>query len=355
MKTILLTINYWQGAGGVERVVVNLANAFKKRNYRVIILSFFQDQITSLQYEVDEQIEKCFLPAIDTSSFSLFKAILSKSRLFLTLRKFIKTNHIDFVIKSELSIPPLFFSINGVKTCTLFHSSYCYYSFSFRKRINLWGANYNIVLTSKELVKWRKIFHNIVVIPNMVVPLKKESQPERTPTILSVGHLNKNKGFERLIHAYLPLIQEFPSWKLVIVGNDWGEKNKLQALINDHCVSQQIIIKPGTNEIAQEYLSSSIFAMASYQEGFPMVLIEAMDCGLPCIAFDINTGPSDIIQQGKNGFLIEDENLQDMRKALKQLMIDPDLRHRMGQCAKESIMQFSEDIIINKWLKLIEK
>jgi glycosyltransferase involved in cell wall biosynthesis len=354
MKKILFTINYWQGAGGVERVVVNLANALVNRNYHVIILSLFPDQIQNTQYDLDERVEKHYLAAVDTRSFSFGKALLAKWEVFIALRKFIRNNDISIVIKSESFIPPLFFRLNWLTTCTLFHSCYDYYSFSRRKRINLWGANYNIILSVKEMARWERILSHIVVIPNMFTPLKQVEGIQRTNKIVAIGHFNTNKGFERLIRSYLPLTKEFPDWKLVIIGVGDHEE-KLRTLIESNGVQQQIEIQLPTNNIEEQYASSSICVLSSYLEGFPMVLVEAMSFGVPCVAFDITTGPSDIIQEEKNGLLVPDGDETAMKNALAQLMRSPQLRLKMGQFAKQSVARFSEEVIMDKWLKIIDK
>jgi glycosyltransferase involved in cell wall biosynthesis len=354
MKTILLTLNYWQGGGGVERVVVNMANALVKRNYRVIILSLFPDRITTTEYVLNPWVEKHYLSAVDTRDFSFAKAVLSKVRLFFALRKFIKRQGISFVIKNESFIPPLFFRVNGTITCTFFHSCYNYYSFSLRKQINLWGANYNIVLTSKELDKWKHILHHIVVIPNMFIPMREIHGIRREKKIVAVGHLNENKAFERLIRSYLPLAHEMPEWKLVIIGTG-NQQPKLQSLIDSGAAQQQIEIMPPTNHIEEQYASAAICAMSSYLEGFPMVLVEAMSFGVPCVSFDITTGPSDIIQHGKTGLLVPDGDETAMKRALESLMSDENLQMKMGEEARLSISRFSEGIVMQQWISLIER
>jgi glycosyltransferase involved in cell wall biosynthesis len=352
MKTILLTINFWNGVGGVERVIVNLANTLVKRGFRVIILSLFPDRILTTQYALDERVEKHFLAAVDTRSFSFWKALLAKIKVFFALRKFIQQHQIDFVIKNEFFIPPLFFRLNRLTTCNLFHSCYDYFSFTLRKRINLWGANYNVILSSKELARWQRIFAHIVVIPNMFTPLKQVHDIKKSNKVIAIGHLIANKGFERLIRCYLPLTEKFPNWQLVIIGAGEDEK-KLQTLISKNGVEQQIMIQPPTNNIEEQYAASSICVLSSYLEGFPMILVEAMSFGVPCVAFDITTGPNDIIQDGHNGLLVPNGDEVAMTHALARLMNDLQLRQTMGQQARLSVERFSEDAIINKWLQLI--
>ncbi len=353
MKTILLTLNYWQGAGGVERVVVNMANVLVQRNYRVVILAVSPDRTSNTSYTLDSRVEKEYLPAPDTRTSSFFQALYAKVMILPSLRKLIRKHNITFVVKNELVIPPLFFRLNNVTTCTFFHSCYSYYSFSFRKRINLFGANYNIILTAKEKEKWSRLLPNIQVIPNMLIPMTCPTDQKRSKKIIAVGHLNKNKAFDRLVRSYLPLTPDFPDWELVIIGSG-DEKANLETLIHAAGAQHHIKIIPPSNHIEEQYASASICAMSSFMEGFPMVLVEAMSFGVPCVAFDITTGPSDIIQQGETGFLIPDGNEEAMREALRKLMNNPALLQEMGEKAKASVDRFSEDAVMARWTSLIE-
>ncbi|WP_141082577.1 glycosyltransferase, partial [Campylobacter devanensis] len=152
--------------------------------------------------------------------------------------------------------------------------------------------------------------------------------------VLSMGRIEKTnqKGFLRLIDIW-KLIQdsgEFNDWKLHIVG-DGDLKEQIKTKIDNLNLSNSIILKPFTKDVESEYLSASIYAMASHFEGLPMVLIEAGTYALPTIAFDIATGPSDIIEDEKSGFMIEDNNLNEYVNKLKALMKDESLRAKMGE------------------------
>ena len=138
-------------------------------------------------------------------------------------------------------------------------------------------------------------------------------------------------------------------WKLIIVG-DGILKPEIETKIKALNLQDSVILKPFTKEIEREYLSASIYAMSSHFEGFGMVLAEASSYALPCIAFDIATGPSDIIADNQSGFLVKDNDLQGYADKLIALMCDENLRANFGTKAKALVSErFGKKTIINLW------
>ena len=139
------------------------------------------------------------------------------------------------------------------------------------------------------------------------------------------------------------------SWELIIVG-DGAMKEQIQAKILEKNLQDTIVLKPFTKDIEKEYLNASIYAMTSHFEGFGMVLVEASSYALPCIAFDIAAGPSDIIESGVSGYLIKDNDLQDYADKLFMLMSDKQKRESMGLQAKQRVKEkFSKEAIMPLW------
>ena len=142
------------------------------------------------------------------------------------------------------------------------------------------------------------------------------------------------------------------SWQLVIVG-DGAMKEQIQAKILEKNLQDTITLKPFTKDIEKEYLNASIYAMTSHFEGFGMVLVEASSYALPCIAFDIAAGPSDIIESHTSGYLIEDNDLQDYADRLIELMSDKDKRESMGLQAKQKVsIAFSKEAVMKLWQEI---
>ena len=146
--------------------------------------------------------------------------------------------------------------------------------------------------------------------------------------------------------------KDLESWELIIVG-DGAMKEQIQAKILEKNLQDTIILKPFTKDIEKEYLNASIYAMTSHFEGFGMVLAEASSYALPCLAFDIAAGPSDIIESNVSGYLINDNDLQGYADKLIELMSDKEKRESMGLKAKQKVgTTFSKEAIIELWQEI---
>ena len=170
--------------------------------------------------------------------------------------------------------------------------------------------------------------------------------------VIAVGRLNKEKGFDRLISIWPSINTHFPDWQLDIFG-DGIIKDQLTLLINKNNV-KNLSLRGATQDISIEYANSSICVITSYFEGFTLVIIEAMKHGVPCVAFDCPNGPRNIIEDGINGFLVEDGNSSLFIERLCSLMENDHLRQQFSEAAKIRANDFNIDIIMGRWKALFE-
>ncbi|ENM4796678.1 glycosyltransferase, partial [Campylobacter upsaliensis] len=235
------------------------------------------------------------------------------------------------------------------------NTHYLYLSHIMRKKYSSKFNYFDFIITINQEQKalLEKHHKNVIYIPNFLPKMPDVITNHQQKVVLFLGRFSKEKGVLRLIDIWKKVQEEAKcrEWNLVFVG-DGVLKEAMQDKINKLNLNDTIIIKGFTNDVEKEYLSASIYAMSSYSEGFGMVLIESASYALPSVAFDI-AGLSDIIENEKSGFLIEDGNLQEFAKKLQLLMRDENLRKTMGENAKiHTKKHFSKELVLQKWQDL---
>jgi glycosyltransferase involved in cell wall biosynthesis len=205
-----------------------------------------------------------------------------------------------------------------------------------------------VVLTHEDAGYWGTL-PNLEVIPNAALKVDVERPADAPRRVIAVGRLDYQKGFDRLLEAWALLpagLRE--SWRLDIFGQgEWEEMLTQKALALGIAASARI--NRPTNRIFEEYAASSLLAMSSHYEGFPMVMIEAMACGLPVVSFDFLCGPRDIITPGENGLVVKEGDIPALAAALQQLMEDPVLLEKMSKKALEVSRTYSEEAVMARW------
>lgn len=208
-----------------------------------------------------------------------------------------------------------------------------------------------IVLTQYNLSEWKS--KNLEVIPNPLSFFPRTCSNLENKRVICVGSISYNKGYDLLINAWRRIVSVYPDWSVYIYGK--GNTDEFQKIISNQGLSEQIQFCGPSNDIQTKYLDSSIFVLPSRSEGFGMVLIEAMACGLPCISFDCPCGPRDIIKDGEDGFLVEKENIDQLADAILKLIANKDLRMVMGKQARINVQRYEIGSIAEQWNILFDK
>lgn len=215
-------------------------------------------------------------------------------------------------------------------------------------------ADVVVTLTRGDAEVWRaRGTRCIAVIPNPVHLNDKNFRSGlEEKRVIFVGRFSDEKDIPTLFKIWETVHDHFPEWCLDLYGEGELEK-KLNGYISN--CSLNISIHPPTKDIFKELCNSSILVMTSKNESFGLVLVEAMSCGLPVIAFDCPYGPKDIICDGVNGFLIENRDVKTFSGKMCQLMENNGLRIRMGEEAFESSQKYNISVIMEKWRELFDK
>lgn len=212
-------------------------------------------------------------------------------------------------------------------------------------------------LNVDEIDKWKTFGRPVYVMPNFLPCNSYKLIPPmntRKKVVVSLGRMNTNqKGFDRLIDAYALIAAKHPDWKLHIYGGGSLQKEYRKQIENSK-MQDYIEIFDFTKNPLAVYQTASVYAMCSREEGFPMVLLEAGCQGLPIVSYDIKFGPRTLIKDSITGYVVPDGDKLMFAESLEKLMDDEQLRERMSENIQKDIpARFSENVIMDKWVELI--
>ena len=209
-----------------------------------------------------------------------------------------------------------------------------------------------IVLTEEDKASWTEL-SNVEVIPDPLAFDIAEVSPMKAKRVIAVGRYVYQKGFDLLLQAWAKIEKQFPDWELAIYG--MGDRSPYDNLAKQLGVDMnRCHLNGSTQNIRKEYLESSLFVFSSRFEGFGMVLIEAMACGLPVVSFDCPCGPKDIVSHDEDGLLVPSGDIDKLANAMSQLMDSYELRHQMAKNAICNVRRFQIDEIADRWQLLFE-
>lgn len=217
------------------------------------------------------------------------------------------------------------------------------------------AAHYHrfVVLTEEDKRYWGTL-PNIQVIPNANTFFPEHGAELTNKRVIAVGRFDGQKAFDELIMAWKLVQEQHPGWSLDIFG-EGPLKAELQALIEQQGLQKVLHLHAPVQDIEAEYLKRSMLVMTSKYEGFPMALLEAQACGLPLLAYACKCGPADIIQDGKNGYLLAEGDRTNLARKINFLIEHSLSRKQMGINARTCAAKYSEAAIMQQWLELFEQ
>ena len=361
--------------GGTERIFCDKMNWLAEvAGYEIVFVTYEQGN-HPFAYPLSNKIRHVDLNTrfFTTGTMPLLKRIRFKftmPRLFKhRLRKLLDEIQPDVVVSTTYALP-LFREILSQPYRHVVESHVCYYQLLLQKKFThiswldrkiarhllemLKRCEKVVVLTHKDAACW-KGYDNIEVIHNVVTnyPEKITDVADRPKRIIAVGRLDEQKGFDLLIQSWQLIAARHPDWQLVVYGHG-GDLQKLQQQLEKAGLTSSMTFAGTTDNIYKEYQNSAFYVMSSRYEGWGLVLVEAMSCGLPCVSFDCPYGPSDIIRDGEDGFLVENGNIQQLAEKMELLINNKELRERLGVRARLNAARFTSDNIMPQWTKLFE-
>ena len=212
-----------------------------------------------------------------------------------------------------------------------------------------------VVLTEADKAAWEKAgCTNVTVIPNpcSLDGQKVSIKSAKSKTILAVGRLHEQKGFDLLLQAWKPIEKTYSDWSLRIVG-EGPKRAELEAQIESQGL-KRVVLAGATNNVLDEYEAASIFVLSSRYEGLPLALIEAMWSGLPCIAFDCPQGPAELLAEDR-GWLVPNGDIAELTAQIAYALSHPEEALKCAQKAQTFAQTtYSEAAIMPQWVQLIE-
>lgn len=356
--------------GGMERVLLNKVSWFAARDgYRVMVVTtdqqgrppFYQfpENVQMVDLGINYSVDNNRSPIAKITSYFQKRRKHRKVLADLLLRE--RADVVISLYPSESSFIPKI--KDGSKKVLELHLNR-YFRLQYRRsgllgladRFRSWqdvriARKFDkfVVLTKEDAGYWGNL-PNLEVIPNAAPDVPEITYNPFSHRIIAVGRLDYQKGFDRLIDAWSMVSEDLrKEWNLDIFGQgEW--KEMLEKKIDGLGMGSSVKINPPTKDIFKEYASSAFIVMSSHYEGLPMVLIEAMSCGLPGVCFDFKCGPKDIIRGGENGLLVSEGDVPGLAKAMEGLMVDESLRTRMSRDALGIRGSYSEKKVMEQWV-----
>lgn len=359
-------------SGGMERVLTNKANYLVKQGYDVLIVTTDQQGFPPF-FPLDKRI-RCIDLGINYEENN-GKSFLNKL-VHYPLKQFLHKKRLQDVLfreKPDITVSMFNNDASFIPSIKDGSTKLLEIHFSKFKRLQYgrkglwrmadrWRSKQDettvkrfdkfVVLTNEDKKYWGEL-PNIEIIPNALPYYSQTTATLENKKIVAVGRYSFQKGFDRLIEIWRLLADKFPDWHLEIVG-DGEERGKLKALITQYHLENSVSLVPTQKNIKDIYTSASIYALTSRYEGLPMVLLEAQSFGLPIVSFNCKCGPTDIVDDGNNGFLVEEGNISVFANKMEELMKNTSLRKEMGSNAKKASQRYKEEIIMEKWIDIFQ-
>ena len=359
----LLFFIHGLSGGGAERVLSTIASAFVDRGHSVRVV--YTEYLKEKAYTIDSRIEEIQLFNVVRKKRFIeraFSAIVMKTKKYGKIRKQVSEYKPDVAISFLTQVNnDVIISLIGknVPLIVCEHSRFSRY-YGIRTNFSRWllyrFATAITVLTKKDYDGLTDKYSQIYYMPNPItIPENKGTMVQREKVVLAAGRVHDwyIKGFDNFLRCWGNIKDDYPGWVCRIAGH-YSEEDlmSLKEVVPSESL-ERVEFLGFRDDVHEVMRGAEVFCLTSRVEGFGLVLAEAMTAGCCCVSFDVENGPSEIIEDGKSGLLVKNQDLKDLEQKLRLVMSNEELRHKYSNNAPKSIERYSLSNTLDRWNMLL--
>lgn len=338
---------------------MNTANLFAAKGHRITLLIL--DETAESFYPLDPSVRLIQLPlsfGISTEGNIISRKVRMLSDV-MRLRKQLRALRPEVILSSEYPFT-VAMVLSGARQYARLYA-WEHHHFHWLEKNRFWTKAcawayprlQAVIVLSEAETKYYADQVPVTVIPNHLEPASGPLASSANKQLLTIGRLIKRKGIDLLLEIAPAILQQNPDWKWKIIGEGEWKDAILECIRKEGLEGRLLLQAPAGHDLKKEYAAASIYVMTSRFEAFPMVLLEAMQQGLPCISFDCPSGPAAIIRHGTDGLLIANGDQAAMTNAINKLLSDENGINEMGAAAFRNIKRYERDEVYRAWEKLL--
>lgn len=365
---IVFVIRSLANGGGIERTLTDKANYMAEQGHEVYFVTYEQG-LHKAVFNLNPAVMRHDLNCRKFTLYQypvykrLYKTWLMNRLMKLRWNAFVDEHRPDVVVVTTYSDDFMseLMSVRNkariiVESHTAFTHDMCVKGIVERIKRNrllqtLKQSDLLITLTDGDKECWKKYITNVRKVINPVTRYVDDigNATRKKGRIICAGRLHAQKRYDRLISAFSLIAGKYPDWYIDIYGKG-SLQSELERQITATGLEGRVVIHAPSDDIYSEYLQSELFVLSSDYEGLPLVLLEAMACGVPSIATDCPFGPSEVIEDNVTGFLCQ-MDVKDLADKMEWMISHEQERREMGIKAHAAAAKYKKETIMKEWEK----